>query len=521
MESSEPEGPRSRPTSRRRVGVRTSIALVAALVFPLVAWESIVRSAFFSDDFVHLQQLVNEPLLRFVLTPGAGHLYLVRNLVFFVFYRLFGPHPECFFAIVLATHLANVALLFAVIRRLTGRDGIAVFGATAWGIAPAHEGTLGWYSVYGQVLTATCLLLVLVAVVRRWRSGEGPRLADAVRWGLLLLGGAACFGVGIGVALVFPAVVLLLFAGRQGSRAARIGLVAALPVAVVGTYWGAQKLYAYWYGYPADQAVLALVRMLADWRKPLAMLAHMLAVGVTVVVGNVAYRVEGYPDAAGYAMAGAFAVALVADFATTDARRRRLELALVAFAVGAYLMIALGRGVLYAANADRFRAYGAALWRYHYVGPIPIAVLLCLLLARAADVLRIGPRVGTAVLVAWFAGAGTAWATFRAPIDHFDEARRTTDAVVATIADALARTPPPGIVTLRNQRFPPAIVDALFAGWASVYTIYFPATDDARIRFVEPLERVRAMALPGSRLARVLVAPSPGVPVPPVVPVPR
>src|SRR5262249_17981647 len=155
------------------------------------------RTYFFADDFNCLLSILNDGFLRFVLRPFAGHNLLVRNLAFYASYQLFGMRAELYFWTVLLTHLLNVWLLFRVLRNMSAGLALACFGAALWGTSPAHVGTLGWYSVYGQVLVATVLLVVLGGVTARARTGAAPSRRSAAVWYALLLAGTTCFGTGV------------------------------------------------------------------------------------------------------------------------------------------------------------------------------------------------------------------------------------------------------------------------------------------------------------------------------------
>ena len=139
------------PRSTRWSAVATLVpVLVAACIyFP------ITRSFFYADDFVCLLSIRNDGFLRFVLHPFAGHDLVVRNLVFYASAWLFGLRAELFFWTVLLTHLLNVWLLYRVLRNLTASVPLACVGAALWGTSPVLVGTLGWYSVYAQVMVAS------------------------------------------------------------------------------------------------------------------------------------------------------------------------------------------------------------------------------------------------------------------------------------------------------------------------------------------------------------------------------
>src|SRR5262249_34369702 len=175
------------PRVTSAVSIRDLLVLVP---LALTAWvyPPITRVFFFSDDFVHLTEIVNERPLVFLVKPFGGQAFLARNLVFLGSSHLFGPDPVRFQWTVLLTHLANVCLLFGVLRAITRSAGLACFGASIWGTSPLSIGSLGWYAAFGHVLVGTTLLLVLFGVTRAARTGRPIAARTAAVWyGLLLI----------------------------------------------------------------------------------------------------------------------------------------------------------------------------------------------------------------------------------------------------------------------------------------------------------------------------------------------
>jgi hypothetical protein len=189
---------------------------------------------------------------------------------------------------------------------------------------------------------------------------------------------------------------------------------------------------------------------------------------------------------------------------------------LLAFAIltlAVYAVIAAGRAPL---NAGKrlVRAYGAAHSRYHHVATIPLTAILCLLLARLAAAVALAPRARTALLVVWLTAAAGLYATGSWRVDRHLRDRAATERIVSAI-DRTIRTVPMGqVVLFMNRKFPPAVFHKAFAGWAALFTIFFPTDVGRRVYFVEPDPAVRAMARRGSRLAAVLI-PSVQVPAAP------
>ena len=82
-----------------------------ATLAALVAAAPVLR-VYFHDDLLHLLQIANFGPLEFITTPNAGHMYLVRNSVFLLNFRVCVMHAGAYLAGLVATHVANVVLLF-------------------------------------------------------------------------------------------------------------------------------------------------------------------------------------------------------------------------------------------------------------------------------------------------------------------------------------------------------------------------------------------------------------------------
>ena len=158
---------------KRAVSLRF-LPLVAALA-AIVTAAPILRAYFVADDFDYLYRFANYgPALTVLAAPQGGHLCLARNAFFFLTFRLFGMHAAWYFATVLVTHVANVLLLYTLVRRLTDSALLACFGAVLFAVNPANIGTLGWYSASCHAMAATFVLAALLLLAPR--AGEAPSL---------------------------------------------------------------------------------------------------------------------------------------------------------------------------------------------------------------------------------------------------------------------------------------------------------------------------------------------------------
>ena len=103
----------------------------------------------------------------------------------------------------LLLHLANVGLVFAVLRRMTGADGESAAVAALFAVHPAHVESVAWISERKDVLAAFFFLLALAA----WLGYV--RRPAALRYLLVVLAFAAAL-LAKPMAVTFPCVLLLL-----------------------------------------------------------------------------------------------------------------------------------------------------------------------------------------------------------------------------------------------------------------------------------------------------------------------
>lgn len=502
----------SEPTLRERSGrspLLHPLVLVPLAITTWVYWP-ITRAWFFSDDLGHLASIESDGVLRFLLMPFGGHNYLVRNLVFLASWEAFGLRPELFNATVLLTHLANVWLLFGVIAALTASARLACVGALLFGASPLAYGSIGWYSAFGHVLVATVLLLVLYRLARLRAAGEPPSTRAVWAGFALLLAGTTCFGVGVGVALVFGAVAALLVPGASRHRALRAAC-ALLPFATLASYFALRRLSVLLAPLPWEERMHEAVALQSLPYVP-GMLAHLLAFPTAATILGF-FVPPAYPSAAASALVGFVAAGVGLVLWRGDAATRRTALAMIVLALGAYAVIALGRSGLYAAF-DVPPSTAATVTRYHYAGVVPIVVLLCLALRELGRGLRFVPAplafgVALVLLTAGTRIVGPA-------IQDYREVREYVSDTAQEIEREVRSHPPGTIVHLRNEPAPRFVLGTTLPNWvfpgrAGVFLLFHP-TDEVEgrlVRFVEPDEEVAAFYAerPYARLHRLLVRP--------------
>jgi hypothetical protein len=482
----------------------TAVWLLIPCALSLFIYYPITGNYFFGDDLYNLYQIVNADLFTYLVTPG-GHLLSTRNALFYLCYQLFGADPRGYFWLVLATHLVNVALLFAIIRSLTGSALLASFGAALWGASPAHEATLGWYSVYGQVVAAACVL---------WPLAEIGRLSDGrvlghwavIRWCLLLLAATTSFGVGMGVAIAFPLVVWLLHPpGRE--RRVRVWTLTAVAAAIPPLYFIILRLTL-----PIEHEVMITgffsLGALAAWDQILLKVLQLAGYGTTCLLLGELYDPTGLASVRSSVALGLYLAVVLAAFAAGSALLRRRLLACAVMAFAAYGIIVAGRGFL----GDNF--YLAT--RYQYLTLVPVTLALCLALAELHRRWPVPRALAVALLLAWAAGAVGSRIWLGRKIDHHYAARHATMVALEGMRSAIASAPAGQPVYIPNQPFGgvgPLLVRnrRLFPGWAGAFVVFFPdnVVDGRRIFFVEPDADVVAATQAGKRTATLIVPPSP------------
>lgn len=519
------------PSDRGRDGAARAdwpLALLVVVSAGLVH-TPILGHYFRSDDFAHLYNLANFGLLHFVLTPYGGHLLVIRNAIFSLHHQLFGLNAQLYFIAVLLTHMLNAYLLFRALRLFTGRATLAAFAAALFGMAPVGEGALGWYSAYCHVLVGTILLWVLCDIARLNRGGASPGPITLVRWYLLLLAASLTFGIGIAIAMVSgPAFWLLL---PRATNRRRIGLgfgslAVLVPILYVSVYllhgqatWGSHLGWQLeslrpnrWPGLVAP--LLALV----DYGIASVLFGPLLTSDVRGVLAGPLQGLS-LDRAVGlsHLVAVLAAVAGVGALARAPGERRRQILGLVLILVASYGIIVLGRGLMIdGLNASL--SWWASRPRYHYVGPALVALILGLTLAP----IRV-PRI----LDGWRGGALLGFCVALAVVPYLQSSRRLSDSrgtgpreahrsALASIRQTIDKHPRGADVYIPNRPFRSGWGiphSNLFPGWAAIFIISYPenTVEGKRIYFVEnnPLLRIHAAQLEGTRISGLLAAPRP------------
>jgi len=184
---------RPRPTSasRARTGL---LALAGTLLVTFVVYLPSLGNGFLNWDdnfYVTENKLMTHPTLVGILTMNLGGNYHPLTMASLLLnYKLSGLDAGSYHWLNLVLHLANVALVYFFVRKLSGgRLWTSVVSALFFGIHPMHVESVAWISERKDVLYALFYLLALLAYVRYLDRSRWWWLAAA--WGAFVLSAAS------------------------------------------------------------------------------------------------------------------------------------------------------------------------------------------------------------------------------------------------------------------------------------------------------------------------------------------
>jgi len=190
---------------------------LAAPLFCFVLYHGALRSWFQADDFAWLALRLDvhdwRSLVHALFAPMAQGTFrpLSERALFLGLPWLFGVSRIPFHLCVFLTQCANLALVTAIMRRITGSPAAGFWAGMLWIVNSGLVVPMIWISAYNQVL---CAFFVLGAFWFLLRYLETDRTRDYVwQWVLFLAG----FGA-LEINAVYPALAALytfLFARRR------------------------------------------------------------------------------------------------------------------------------------------------------------------------------------------------------------------------------------------------------------------------------------------------------------------
>jgi tetratricopeptide (TPR) repeat protein len=137
----------------------------------------------------------------------------LTSLSFAMEYRLGGLNPRVYHSVNVLLHLANILLVFVLVRSLSQNAGIAVATAALFAVHPLQVEATAWASSLSVLLSSLFYLGALIAYVAYARFGKARYFAAALALFLLALGAKTA-------AATLPLVLLVidLYLQRKVSR---------------------------------------------------------------------------------------------------------------------------------------------------------------------------------------------------------------------------------------------------------------------------------------------------------------
>ncbi len=477
------------------------LALVGPLLVAAVVWAPLRHQSFKADDFFHLYDVVTTPVAGLLGEFFGGHPLVLYNVVFWALFQLLGPDPRGYFYVVLATHLLNTALLYQVVRVFTGRTLLASAGAMLWGACPVLQGTLGWLSVFGQVVSTTLVLGVLRSLGRHLASGAPLGIGLVLGWSAVLAVASTAFGIALGIAAAFPlAVVLAVSPGQLPARSAL-----ALVLAAGATLSAYAVFVALSLGTSPTEGIMLLPLAPSTWLPALMRLeAHLIGAGAAALLLDLTGAYGRSPLWVHAAAATLLAALVVTGSADPPMRRRIVALGLLVAA--AYAAIAIGRTTLYLALQIPF-ARAAREGRYHYLPLAILTVLVCTALAGLMSRVAGAARAVAILAGVWLFARVAAAFVWPVPINLALNAKEETAAMLAAIRQQAAATPAGETVVVRNRPFGlTRLFPQKMPGWAGAFVVFFPdnTVDGRPVRFLVSEDDWQRAQARGGRIAALV-----------------
>ena len=213
--------------------------LLAALAVAFAVHAPTLRYYFDGDDFVVLgsveylgaRQYVADTLAMQDIVPNWRPL---TGAIYAAEWELFGLNATAWRSVNLAVHLGSVAVLYALVARVTKRPAVGAIAAMMFGVSGAHFDTVNYVTALPHLLATLLTLASILAIVSYAQDGERSAWAYGLSFGLFVLAFLANEG-----AFVYAPVIILayaLFAVRW--QKAPLRLVAhAAPFAMLSGGW--------------------------------------------------------------------------------------------------------------------------------------------------------------------------------------------------------------------------------------------------------------------------------------------
>lgn len=196
----------------------TMIHVIVLIAFGALVYGPMMGKGFIHDDFVHIAHVAYQPLQDALLSPSGGAFFTpITNLTYLMDWRLWGgqrPFPMAAENLIL--HLANVLLLYALVRRIWKSRSVAFWTALGFSLLfPANTWAVLWIATRAHLLVAFFYFLTLHSVL--WFAED--RQISAFRI-IAVLACAACtiLSKESGMTVMAAVPIMLFYGTKTGLR---------------------------------------------------------------------------------------------------------------------------------------------------------------------------------------------------------------------------------------------------------------------------------------------------------------
>ncbi len=259
------------------------LMLAFSLAAVLIVNFQLLSGFFFADDFLHFYQISNWNPLEFIFLPFGGHLYVFRNLIFYLMFKLFGLNSVAYFSIVLLTHLGSAYILYKIIHLLTGKPYIAAAGMMIWGICPVNYATLAQYSEYGLIMVGFFFLLFLYDLFRIEKEKISVSMKIEIRWSIYFLLMATSFGSGLAIACLSPIIIVIILWNNDKKWKIAASMLPAI-IVILLLFIFKDTIYCYFSREVSNTQPAALGVVLSHYKSTLEMFVIMCVYGIYCMV---------------------------------------------------------------------------------------------------------------------------------------------------------------------------------------------------------------------------------------------
>jgi hypothetical protein len=251
--------------------------IFAVLAITFVVHAPSLRYYFDGDDFVVLGNIHYSGSGRYMLDTVTMHDIVpswrpLMGVVYAAEWRAFGLNPVGWRLVNLAFHLGSLAVLYALVTRVTRRPAVGAMSALIFGISGAHFDTVTYITALPHVMATFFVLASLLAIISYAQDGERNPWAFWSSVALFLLAFLSNEG-----SFVYAPVIVAAYAlfARRWLRAPQRMVLHASPFVALaagwlafyestsspqlkfsGYYWGPQvftnyAVYLSWMAFPA------------------------------------------------------------------------------------------------------------------------------------------------------------------------------------------------------------------------------------------------------------------------------